>query len=162
LPDILGRVRSFGIGLVEITGGEPLLQNETHTLVSGLLEEGYEVLIETNGSVSIEGVDSRVHIILDIKTPSSGMSDRMLMENLGLVGGKDEVKFVISNRDDYEWVKGVMKEYSLAEKTNVLLSPVYGVLDPSELARWMVHDKIQARLNLQIHKYIWGPGVRGV
>lgn len=162
LNEIIDKVRSFGIGLVEITGGEPLLQEEVHNLMRRLLDEGYRILLETNGSMDISGVDSRVSVVLDIKTPSSKMADRMIMENLDRVEEKDDVKFVICTEDDYKWVKDVMQKRSLAERTNVLLSPAYGMLDPAELVKWMMKDRINARLNLQLHKYIFGPDKKGV
>ncbi|MEE9523426.1 MAG: radical SAM protein [Thermodesulfovibrionales bacterium] len=162
LNEIIDKVRSFGIGLVEITGGEPLLQEEVHNLMRRLLDEGYRILLETNGSMDISGVDSRVSVVLDIKTPSSKMADRMIMENLDRVEEKDDVKFVICTEDDYKWVKDVMQKRSLSERTNVLLSPAYGMLDPAELVKWMMKDRINARLNLQLHKYIFGPDKKGV
>jgi len=162
LNEMINKVRSFGIELVEITGGEPLLQEDVHVLVSQLLYEGYRVLLETNGSMDISGVDGRVSVILDIKTPSSKMVDRMIMENLDRVAEKDDVKFVISTEDDYKWVKEVIQDRSLTERTNVLLSPTYGLLDPSELVKWMIKDRINARLNLQLHKYIFGAETKGV
>jgi 7-carboxy-7-deazaguanine synthase len=162
LNEIIDKVRSFGIGLVEITGGEPLLQEEVHILMSKLLDEGFRILLETNGSMDISGIDSRVSVILDIKTPSSKMADRMIMENLDLVEEKDDVKFVICTEDDYKWVKEVIQERSLMERTNVLLSPAYGMLDPTKLVKWIIRDRINARLNLQLHKYIYGPDKKGV
>jgi 7-carboxy-7-deazaguanine synthase len=162
LSELIDKVRSFGIGLVEITGGEPLLQDEVHTLIKMLLDEGYRLLIETNGSMNISGIDSRVSVVLDIKTPSSNMADRMIMDNLDLVGIKDDVKFVIGTQEDYRWVKEIVQKRSLTDKTNVLLSPAFGILDPSELAQWMIRDRINARLHLQLHKYIFGPNKRGV
>ncbi|MCK5506127.1 MAG: radical SAM protein, partial [Thermodesulfovibrionia bacterium] len=162
LNEIIDKVRSFGIGLVEITGGEPLLQEEVHNLMRRLLDEGYRILLETNGSMDISGVDSLVSVVLDIKTPSSKMADRMIMENLDRVEEKDDVKFVICTEDDYKWVKDVMQKRSLSERTNVLLSPAYGMLDPAELVKWMMKDRINARLNLQLHKYIFGPDKKGV
>lgn len=161
LREIIDKVRSFEIGLVEITGGEPLLQDEVHTLIKMLLDKEYRLLIETNGSINISGIDSRVSMILDIKTPSSNMANRMIMDNLDLIGMKDDVKFVISNREDYRWVKDIVQERSLTDKTNVLLSPAFGILDPSELAQWMIGDRINARLHLQLHKYLFGASKRG-
>jgi len=162
LQDIFKNVRSFGIPLVEVTGGEPLMQEGTKFFLRALADEGYQVLLETNGSYDIGDIDQRVSIVLDIKTPSSGMSDKMVFENLRIVDMKDDVKFVISDRTDYEWAKFLLKEYSLHEKTRVLFSPSFNILNASELAKWMVEDKLPVRFNLQLHKYIYGPDRRGV
>lgn len=151
---------SYGIRMIEVTGGEPLLQEEARTLMTMLCDRGHDVLLETNGSLDIAGTDERVCIILDMKTPSSGMSDMMRVQNLILMRRRDDVKFVLSDIDDYLWAKAVIREHSLLERTNVLLSPVYGVLDPALLAQWIVRDALPARLNLQVHKYIFGPDVR--
>lgn len=155
VDDILGEAERAGIGLVEITGGEPLLQEGTGELAKRLLGSGFELLIETNGSVDISGVDERAVIILDIKTPGSGMSERMDFENLKRLRPQDEVKFVITSGEDYRWALEVIKEYTL-EQRRVLLSPAMGLIRPEELSRWMIADKLSARLNLQIHKYIFG------
>ena len=160
--EVIDRVGSFGIRLVEVTGGEPLLQAEAYDLMDKLLDRGHHVLLETNGSVDISDVDRRCSIILDMKTPSSAMSGRMLLKNLELLSKKDDLKFVIGNREDYEWARDMVLKHSLQEKTNILLSPVFGLLEPSKLAAWMVEDKLEARLNLQLHKYIFGPDARGV
>lgn len=162
LADIMAKVRSFGIPFVEVTGGEPLMQDETGDLLGFLADECFHVLLETNGSYDISDIDRRASIILDMKTPSSGMSDRMLFENLRVVDMKDDVKFVISDRTDYEWAIFLLKKYSLHEKTRVLFSPSFSVLAPSELAVWMVEDRLPVRFNLQLHKYIFEPGKRGV
>lgn len=151
---------SYGIAMVELTGGEPLLQHETRFLLKDLCDRGHGVLLETNGSLEISGLDPRVCVILDMKTPSSGMSEMMQVGNLSLLRSSDDVKFVLSDIHDYQWAKAVIREHSLLTRTNVLLSPVYGVLEPAHLARWMVEDALPARLNLQIHKYIFGPDVR--
>jgi len=161
--DILGRVASAGVRLVEITGGEPLLQGEeTNSLVSELLDRGYEVLVETNGSVSIGELDKRATVILDMKTPCSGMSHQMEMTNLGLIKSTDEVKFVICSREDYEWSKKIISHYGLEGRCEVLFSPAFGMLQPRELAEWIIEDRLHVRLNVQLHKYIFDPGERGV
>lgn len=160
--EILESVKSYGIKLVEITGGEPLLQKDTIKLIEKLLDVGFIVLIETNGSISIKDVDDRAVIIMDIKTPKSGMFDRMDLLNLKHLRSKDEVKFVIADRQDYEWAKEFIKDYGLKDICKVLLSPAYGILPPADLSRWILEDKLPARLNLQIHKYIYGPETRGV
>ncbi|MBE0426677.1 MAG: radical SAM protein [Nitrospirae bacterium] len=160
--DILSEVKSAGIRLVEITGGEPLLQKEVFHLIERLIEDGYKVLIETNGSLSIKEIDKRSVVILDIKTPGSGMSGKMDLSNIDIIKSNDEIKFVITNRQDYEWSKGLIFRYSLINRCHVLLSPAYGILAPETLAEWMIEDRLHARLNLQLHKYIFGSERRGV
>ena len=163
IGDILQRVDSAGVRLVEITGGEPMLQGEeTASLVRELLDKGYEVLVETNGSMNISELDKRATIILDMKTPGSAMSDKMDLENLELIKNSDEVKFVICSRDDYEWSKGIVSQYGLEERCKVLFSPGFGMLQPRDLAAWIIEDRLHVRLNIQLHKYIFDPGERGV
>jgi 7-carboxy-7-deazaguanine synthase len=153
--DIIEKVRSSGINLVEITGGEPLLQMDVYHLIEILLDGRYKVMVETNGSLSIRKIDRRAVVILDIKTPGSGMSGEMDLSNLDFIKDTDEVKFVITNRIDYEWSKDIMNRYNLFEKCNILVSPVFGILQPEDIAGWMIEDKLKARLNLQLHKYIF-------
>jgi 7-carboxy-7-deazaguanine synthase len=162
LDELLREVRVHGAPLVEITGGEPLLQTETRELAASLLDEGYQVLIETNGSVDISDIDPRAVLVMDLKLPSSGMADKMLMENLDRLRPTDEVKFVIATRDDYEQAKNILHDKRLAERCTVLFSPVFGQMPPEQLVSWMREDHLPVRLNLQIHKYIWGPERRGV
>jgi 7-carboxy-7-deazaguanine synthase len=163
LGDIVRQVETAGVPLVEITGGEPLLQGEdTNALIRALLDRDYRVLIETNGSMNIEGLDRRVTIILDMKTPGSGMSHRMDLTNLEKIKSTDEIKFVLSGRDDYAWSKDIVMRYGLEKRCVVLFSPAYGLLRPRELVSWMIEDKLAVRLNIQIHKYIFGPAERGV
>lgn len=162
VDEIFEKVRSFGLHHVEITGGEPLLQDEAHSLMSRFLDEGFTVLIETNGSVSIREVDRRAVVIMDIKTPSSGMFAEMDLMNLEYLKPNDELKFVIADRHDYEWSSGFIKDYGLSGRCRVLFSPVSGVLNPADLAQWVVSDKLPVRFNLQIHKYVFGPDQRGV
>jgi 7-carboxy-7-deazaguanine synthase len=159
---IMDQVKKAGIRFVEITGGEPLLQAEVHDLTDLLLKEGYSVLIETNGSMHIGDVDKRAVIVLDLKAPGSGMSDRMDFANLTIIRKHDEIKFVLTDRLDYEWAKRVVHDYQLINRCHVLLSPAYGILPPEKLAQWMLSDRLPARLNLQLHKYIFGPEKRGV
>mgnify|MGYP006267611355 CR=1 FL=1 len=159
---VINAVESYGITLVEVTGGEPLLQNATFSLMKKLLDKGLTLLLETNGSMSIRDVDKRAVIIMDIKTPGSGMSEKMDLHNLDFLKAGDEVKFVILNREDYEWSKGFMREHSLPQKCKVLFSPAFGILDPQQLSEWMIHDRLQVRLNLQLHKYLYGPALRRV
>jgi 7-carboxy-7-deazaguanine synthase len=163
LGDIIRRVDSAGTHLVEITGGEPLLQaKESILLIRELLDKGYEVLVETNGSMNIKGLDKRARIILDMKTPCSAMSDKMELTNLEIIKNSDEVKFVICSRDDYEWSKELISRYRLEQRCTVLLSPGFGMLQPRQLAAWIIEDRLHVRLNIQIHKYIFAPGERGV
>ncbi|MBI5117841.1 radical SAM protein [Candidatus Poribacteria bacterium] len=152
----------FPANLVEITGGEPLLQPETGLLAATLADSGRTVLIETNGALSIEGVDARATVIMDIKCPGSGMSERMLWDNVALLKPRDEIKFVLTDRADYEWALGIIKRRRLDEKHVVHLAPAFGILKPSSLAAWMLEDKMNVRLQLQLHKYIWPRVQRGV
>lgn len=160
--EILKKVKAFGINLVEITGGEPLLQKETLHLVKRLTKEKYKVLIETNGSISIKDLHKNAVIILDVKTPGSKMSEKMDFSNLDYLKAVDEVKFVITSRKDYDWASSIIKKYNLSSKCQVLFSPAIGYIEPEKLASWMIEDKIPVRLNLQIHKYIYGNEKRGV
>lgn len=159
---ILEKVDSFGINLVELTGGEPLLQPDSPALVAALCTAGYEVLIETNGTQDIEHIDPRAKIIMDIKTPSSGMADRTCWENLEFLKPEDEIKLVIASREDYEWAATLVQNRELAAVCTVLFSPVTGSLAPAELISWILEDRLPVRLNLQLHKYIWPPEQRGV
>jgi 7-carboxy-7-deazaguanine synthase len=160
--DILREIDRAGIRLVEITGGEPLLQKDVYSLIGRLAENGRKVLVETNGSLSIREIDCRAVVILDVKTPGSGMSEKMDLSNLDIVKKTDEVKFVITDGADYERAKELIYGYNLLNRCRVLLSPAYGLLYPEDLAGWMIADRLQARLNLQLQKYIFGPERRGV
>ena len=163
ISDIVQRVASAGVRLVEITGGETMLQaDETILLVREFLDKSYEVLVETNGSMNISGLDKRATIILDMKTPCSAMSDKMDLTNLEIIKNSDEVKFVICSRDDYEWSKEIISQYGLEERCKVLFSPGFGMLQPRDLAAWIIEDRLQVRLNIQLHKYIFDPRERGV
>lgn len=150
--------------LVEITGGEPLAQDHTPILIESLLDDGYEVLLETNGSMDISGVDERCVKIVDIKCPSSGMKDRNDLENLNRLSHRDEIKFVLGTREDYEFAKQVIRYRELGPKmtTPINFSPIFGQLVPEDLAQWILEDHLEVRLHLQLHKYIWGPQARGV
>ncbi len=160
--DVFNQAVSYGLRMVELTGGEPLMQQEALSLIKRLLDSGLTVLVETNGSVSIRGVDLRAIIIMDIKTPGSAMSDAMDLVNLGLLKPRDELKFVIADRGDYEWTRDFIRKHELAGTCNILLAPVFGVLSPRDISRWILEDRLQVRLNLQLHKYIYGPEERGV
>ena len=162
LDDIVGEVDRYGCRLVEVTGGEPLIQKETIALLERLLDAGHEVLLETSGAWTIENVPDGVRIIMDLKTPGSGMVARNRWENLRHLDADDEIKFVICDRADYEWARGVVGEHGLAERYTVLFSPSWGEVDPRELAEWILADGLSVRLQLQIHKHIWSPTARGV
>jgi 7-carboxy-7-deazaguanine synthase len=162
IDTILSKVSAYGIKLVEVTGGEPLLQSHSILLITQLCNAGYEVLIETNGSRDIKPIDPRAKIIMDVKTPSSGMVDTLFYGNLTLLKPHDEVKFVLANRQDYEWALHFMHKENLIQRCTVLLSPVFHTLQPSLLITWIIQDCLPVRLNLQLHKYIWPPDQRGV
>ena len=156
--EIISKIEEYGVNIVEFTGGEPLLQEETPPLIKTLLDKGHKVLIETNGSICIGCLDKRLTIIMDIKTPKSGMSERMNFQNLELIKNNDEIKFVLLNESDYIWAKDIISKYNLLSKTkNILMSPAYGVLSPKTLASWILRDNLPIRVQLQIHKYIWAP-----
>ena len=164
IPDILQKVSLFDCRLVEITGGEPLIQEQTPELIAMLLDQAFAVLLETNGSRDIGAIDKRCIRILDIKCPSSGESEKNRLENLELLTSNDEVKFVIGSREDYEYAKLILST-CLPHRSNLkppLLSPVFGKIDTQTLARWILQDRLDVRLQLQLHKLIWDPGCRGV
>ena len=162
LEEVLDKVKALGCKLVEVTGGEPLLQEETPKLVDLLLENGYTVLIETAGSIDISCVSDKAVRIVDMKCPGSGMLDKNLYKNLDLVTDKDEVKFVIKDKADFDWSCELIRKHSLEEKTQVLLSPVYGVLKEEDLANWILESGLKSRMQIQLHKIIWGPDKTGV
>lgn len=161
IEEVLAQVRSYGCELVEITGGEPLAQAETFDLVTRLCDDGFEVLIETSGSIDIAPVDRRATIILDIKCPGSGEMEKNRWENLAHLKPRDEIKFVIADRADYEWARKIIEEKRL-DRWTVLLSPVWGEMEMKSLAEWMLADRLPARFQTQLHKHIWGADVRGV
>ena len=150
--------------LIEITGGEPLVQDDTPILIESLLDDGYQVLLETNGSMDISRVDERCVKIVDIKCPSSGMMKKNDLDNLGRMTTWDELKFVLGTREDYEYAKRILRYKELdPESINpVNFSPIFGKLDPKTLSEWILEDHLDVRLHLQLHKYIWGPETRGV
>jgi len=162
IDDIISEVKKFNCNLVEVTGGEPLVQDESIDLMKRLCEEGYEVLLETGGSLPIVKIDDRVKIILDLKCPSSGMMKKNLYENIKHLKEIDEVKFVIGSREDYEWSKEQITKYKLNEKCEVLFSVVFGELEPLQLVEWITEDKLNVRFQLQMHKFIWHPEEKGV
>jgi 7-carboxy-7-deazaguanine synthase len=163
VADVVANVDSLGYGLVEITGGEPLLQPGVHPLITTLLESGHEVMIETSGERDIGTLDPRVIRIVDLKCPGSGESARNRWSNLEHLTPRDEVKFVLCDRRDYEWARDAIRAHGLNDRVNaVLLSPVFGQLDPSDLAAWILADGLPVRMQLQMHKHIWSPNARGV
>ncbi|HKG46972.1 MAG TPA: radical SAM protein [Pyrinomonadaceae bacterium] len=164
IDSIMDQVREFGCKLVEVTGGEPLAQKEAFRLIERLCDEGYEVLIETGGYISTAGLDERAKVILDIKCPTSGEEARNDWSNLErLRPDKDEVKFVIADEEDWLYAKNLIVERNLEACTKaVLISPVWGQIDLKQLADWIATSGLDVRMQLQLHKYIWGPDVKGV
>ncbi|RPI28345.1 MAG: radical SAM protein [Acidobacteria bacterium] len=154
--EIVARVLSYPTQLVEITGGEPLLQKSVHPLVSRILESGKHVLIETGGSVDISVVDPRAVIVYDIKCPGSGMVEKNRWENLDHLRDHDEVKFVISSREDYEWARQLVTGNKTLARHMVLFSAAWGRLSPAQLADWILEDRLPVRLQVQLHKILWG------
>lgn len=161
--EVLAAVRALDVGLVEVTGGEPLLQAEVLPLMSDLLAAGYQVLLETGGHLPIDHVPEGVRTILDVKCPASGEADRMHWPNLERVGSDDEVKFVIQDRADFDYAADVTTRHRLDARVGaVLFSPVHGVLAPADLAGWILESGLAVRFQLQAHKYVWGAEARGV
>jgi 7-carboxy-7-deazaguanine synthase len=163
LDDVIGEVDRYGCSLVEVTGGEPLLQEDVYTLLQRLLESGKTVLLETGGHRSTERVPDNVVTILDVKCPGSGEVAKNDWKNLERLRPHDEVKFVVKDRADYEFARDVIARHELAGRAAAIhLSPVHGVLDPKTLSEWVLADKLPVRVQLQLHKYIWSPDTRGV
>ena len=163
VDEVVSKVHAFECGLVEITGGEPLLQRDVYPLMSALVDRGHEVLVETGGHLSVADVPEPVVRIVDVKCPGSGEAEKTHWPNLDALRAKDEVKFVIRDRRDYEYARDVVARHDLTSRTAaVLFSPVHGVLAPADLAAWILEDRLVVRLQLQAHKYIWGADVRGV
>lgn len=153
---ILARVAERDNRLVVITGGEPLAQPAVHALMTALCDGGREVYLETSGALSVAEVDPRVVKILDLKSPASGELGRNLWENLDYLGSRDQVKFVLCNRDDYEWARTTVRERKLQGRCELLFSPAYGELTARDLAEWILEDRLPVRLQIQLHKFIWG------
>ena len=163
IDEVVEAVDRHGCPLVEITGGEPLLQEDVYPLMERLLAAGRTVMLETGGHRSIARVPERVLKIVDVKCPGSGEANRNDWENLGRLGPHDQVKFVVKDRADYDFASAVISRHHLAGRAGaILLSPVHGVLDPKTLSEWMLADRLPARLQLQLHKFIWPPDTRGV
>ncbi|RDV37308.1 radical SAM protein [Bradymonadaceae bacterium TMQ3] len=154
IDDIIDRLDAIGCKIVEITGGEPLLQRPVHTLMSRLCDLGYTVLIETSGSLDIAPIDERVHIIMDLKAPGSGEVDKNLFSNIAHLKPTDEVKFVLLNREDFDWAIATIEEHHLLEHAQIIFSPVHGELSGHELANWILESGKTIRLGLQIHKFL--------
>ncbi len=162
IDEIVEKVRFFGCNLVEVTGGEPLFQSNIHFLLKRLCDEGFEVLLETGGSLSIAEVDSRVKNVIDFKCPSSAMMKKNLWENVEHLKPIDEVKFVIGSREDYDWAKQQIASHRIDKRCGILMSVVFGKIEPVQLAEWILADKVNIRFQLQMHKFIWHPNERGV
>lgn len=162
LEEVLRRVSSFACPLVELTGGEPLLQPESLPLMTALADAGNTVLLETSGLISLQKVDPRVHVIMDLKCPDSGECANNCWANLALLKPTDQIKFVIASRRDFEWTTSTIREYRLDRRFVVLLSGVFGAVEPVELVEWTLASGLQVRMQLQLHKYIWNPNARSV
>lgn len=163
VSEIVKEVRKYNCNLVEVTGGEPLVQmDECLMLMKQICDEGSEVLLETGGSLTIKDIDSRVRIIMDLKCPSSGMEKKNLYENINYLKQKDELKFVIGSREDYDWAVNIINKYNLENKCKILFSVVFKKLEPLQLVNWILEDKLNVRFQLQMHKFIWHPETKGV
>ena len=165
---ILEEVAKYPTKLVEVTGGEPLSHPGTVVLTGDLLSEGYTVLVETSGAFDISPLDERVHKIMDLKCPGSGESEKNRYENLVHLTGRDEIKFVVQDRKDYDWAKSAIQQHRLEHRVEqgtlraILVSPVWDKIDLEELSQWILEDGLQVRFQLQVHKLIWGPEAKGV
>ncbi|MCX6152142.1 MAG: radical SAM protein [Ignavibacteriales bacterium] len=162
IDSIIEEIKQYNCNLVEVTGGEPLVQKESLELMKVLSDRGYEVMLETSGSLSIQEVDPRVKIIMDFKCPSSKMVKKNLYQNLNYLKQIDEVKFVIGSREDYDWTKKIIEEYQLDKKNQILFGCVFSDLKPITLVNWILEDRLNVRFQLQLHKYIWEPSTKGV
>jgi len=168
LDEIIARVEEIGTPVVQLTGGEPLIHRNAFRLADLLLERGYTVLVETSGAIDVSPLDSRVHKIMDLKCPGSGESHRNLWSNLEHLTERDEIKFVVKDRADYEWARAVIHEHGLDERVRcgelraLLFSPVWDEIELQDLAEWILEDRLPARFQIQLHKAIWGADVPGV
>ena len=168
LGEVMDRVRGYGCNLVEVTGGEPLIHRNAFVLVRMLLDRGYTVLVETSGAVDVAQLDPRAHMIMDLKCPGSGEESRNLWSNLDHLTARDELKFVIKDRTDYEWARDVIRERGLIEMKQqgrlreILFSPVWDSVEFQDLAQWVLEDRLPVRYQIQLHKVIWGANVHGV
>ena len=161
IDDIMETIKKYNTHYVTVTGGEPLAQKEVLSLLKVLADQNYDVSLETGGGISIKEVDPRIKIILDIKTPESGEEKKNHWENLNLIHAKDEIKFVLCSREDYDWAKKILDQYQLTERCHVLFSPVYQKLNATDLGNWILQDQLHVRMQIQLHKLLWGekPGV---
>lgn len=168
IREIVAQVREIGTNLVEVTGGEPLAHKNAFLLTDRLLDEGFTVLVETSGAFDVSPLDTRVHKIMDLKCPGSGEVERNRWDNLKSLTSRDEVKFVVRDRTDYEWMRKVVTERGLDDRVRagdlnaLLVSPVWGDIDLEELAGWILEDQLPLRMQMQLHKQIWGPDKKGV
>ena len=162
IPEIMATIKQWNCNLVEVTGGEPLFQDECIDLLNELTNQNYEVLLETGGSLSISDVPIEIVRIVDFKCPSSGMEKKNLWSIVNDLQPHDEVKFVIGDREDFDWAKEMLNKYSLNEKCSILFSPTFGKIDPSLIVEWILEGDIPVRMQLQMHKHIWESEVKGV
>lgn len=162
IDEIVQEISNYDCNLVEVTGGEPLVQMESLDLMEQLCDKGYNVMLETGGSLPIMNIDKRVKIIIDFKCPTSKMIKKNDYNNINFLKPIDEVKFVIGNREDYEWTKNLIKKYDLTSKCEILFSTVFGSLENRELVEWILKDNLKVRFQTQLHKYIWEPDRKGV
>lgn len=160
--EIIDEIKKYKCNFVEFTGGEPLLQNKIVEVMKYLCDNGYTVALETNGSLPIDFIEPPIIRLLDVKCPSSKMENKNNFLNFDFINKNDEVKFVIADRDDFDYACEIIKKYNLSERTNVLIAPVFGKMDLPDLAKWLLETNIKARLQLQLHKIIWGEDKRGV
>jgi len=156
VDDIMRSIQTYDTRYVTVTGGEPLAQKEVLKLLKLLAEDNYEVSLETGGGLPIQEVDSRIKIILDIKTPDSGEEKKNHWDNLNTISAKDEIKFVLCSREDYDWAKKIMNQYQITQKCTVLFSPVYQTLQATDLGNWILEDQLPVRMQIQLHKLLWG------
>ena len=155
LDEILQKVADYGVNYVCVTGGEPLAQKNCKPLLTLLCDRGFVVSLETSGALSLEGVDPRVSSVMDLKTPGSGEESKNLLENIPLLKSNDQLKFVVCNREDYEWAKKILAKYHLIGRLEILFSVSFGQLKPVELAEWILQDKLKVRFQMQLHKLLW-------
>ncbi len=156
ISDIVDEVRSYNPRYVTVTGGEPLAQKTCHELLSILCDHGFEVSLETSGAIDISNIDPRVICVMDLKTPASGEESKNRYKNIESLKTQDQVKFVICDRNDYDWACQKMTEYNLVERCEILFSPIHGKLEPTKLADWIIEDNLAVRMQIQMHKYLWG------
>ena len=162
IDEILKEIKKYSCNLVEVTGGEPLLQKNCINLLNELIKNNYDVLLETSGSLSISDVPNKVINIIDFKCPSSKMDSKNMWDNINYLKKNDEIKFVIGDRIDYEWTKKKIEEYKLNQICDILISPVYGEIEPKEIVKWILEDNLKVRFQIQMHKEIWPADKKGV